>query len=159
MMPDTIRKFQYQGKDSLSLPAERNAFITLKTWIFGIAEELELVEKTTSQLLIVADEIFTNIANYGYPQKDGTAEVAIEFNVTQRFLSMTFSDTGVAYNPLESEPPDISKPIAERQVGGLGIFIVKKLMDSVEYQRKNNLNILTMIKLIPNNSTHKTTLA
>lgn len=155
-MPDTIRKFQYRGKDSLSLPAERNAFITLKTWISGIAEELELAEKTTKQLLIVADEIFTNIADYGYPREGGVAEVTVEFNFTQRFLSMMFSDTGVAYNPLESIAPDITKPLAERQIGGLGLFIVKKLMDSVEYRRENNLNILTMTKSVPGGSTQKT---
>lgn len=158
-MSDIIRKFQYHGKDSLSLPAERNAFITLKMWISGIAEELELAEKTIKQLLIAADEIFTNIANYGYPREGGEAEVMVEFNFTQRFLSMTFLDAGVAYNPLESAAPDISSPLAEREVGGLGVFIVKKLMDSVEYRRENNLNILTMTKSIPNTPTQKTGLA
>lgn len=158
-MADVIRKFQYHGKDSLSLPAERNAFITLKTWISGIAEELELAEKTTKQLLIAADEIFSNIASYGYPREGGTAEVTVEFNFTQRFLSMTFLDAGVAYNPLEVAEPDVSKPLAERQIGGLGIFIVKKLMDSVEYRRENNLNILTMTKSIPGSSTQKTDIA
>lgn len=157
-MPDNIRKFQYHGKDSLSLPAERNAFITLKTWLSDIAQELELTEKMTKQLLIAADEIFTNIASYGYPQEGGTAEVTVEFNFSQRLLSMTFSDNGIAYNPLESSAPDISKPLVERQIGGLGVFIVKKLMDSVEYRRENNLNILTMTKSITDNSTNKSNL-
>ena len=145
-MPDSVRKFQYHGEDSLSIPAEREAFTTLKEWLSTIASELELAEKTRRQLLVAADEIFTNIASYGYPHEGGTAKVEVEFNFTQQLLSMKFIDSGIAYNPLEGNPPDVTKPIAEREAGGLGIFMVKKLMDSVKYSREGNNNILTLEK-------------
>lgn len=145
-MPNAIRKFQYHGADYLSLPAERDAFTTLKDWLSGIAAELELPDKTRKQLLIVADEVFTNIASYGYPDGDGTAKVEVEFNLLERELTLIFSDGGIAYNPLDNESPDVSKPLAERSVGGLGIFMVKKMMNSVEYTRVDDRNILTLKK-------------
>lgn len=148
MMPEAIRKFQYQGRSALQLPAERGAFATLKTWLSDIAGELELSEKTRKQLLIAADEIFTNIATYGYPRQGGSAEVKVEFDIAQQILTIEFIDAGVAYNPLESAAPDVSKPLAERQAGGLGIFMVKKLMDSVEYRREDGCNRLILKKCL-----------
>lgn len=147
-MTDPIRRFQYHGADALSLPAEREAFTTLKTWLSDIAGELNVTEKTRKQLLIAADEIFTNIASYGYPRAGGKAEIEVEFNFSEQILSVKFIDTGIAYNPLESAAPDVSSPVAERQVGGLGIFMVKKLMDSVSYRREGTKNILLMTKKI-----------
>ena len=146
MADDDIRKFQYHGSDTLLLPAERDAFATLKEWLSGIAMELKLEEKTRKQLLISADEIFTNIASYGYPREGGVAKVEVEIAVKAEILRMIFSDSGVEYNPLKNSSPDLSKPLETRDVGGLGIFIVKKLMDSVEYKRENNQNILILEK-------------
>ncbi len=145
-MPDSIRHFQYQGSDSLSLPAEREAFNTLKDWLSGIAEELKLPARSRKQLLIAADEIFTNIASYGYPKGGGKANVSVEFDCSANELTVTFSDSGIAYNPLESELPKLDKPLAERPVGGLGLFMVKKMMDSVEYHRRDERNVLILKK-------------
>lgn len=147
-MPESVRKFQYQGRDALQLPAEREAFATLKAWLSDIAGELELPEKTRKQLLIAADEIFTNIATYGYPRQGGSAEVKVAFDVVPQVLAIEFIDTGVAYNPLENAAPDVSKPLAERNVGGLGIFMVKKMMDSVEYRRADGCNHLILKKCL-----------
>ncbi len=149
-MPATIRKFQYYGLDTLQLPNEREAFTTLKTWLSNISEELGLPEKTKKQLLIVADEIFTNIVTYGSLRQDGTVEVKVEFDFALQTLNMTFIDQGIAYNPLEATSPDISKPLSERQTGGLGIFMVKKIMDSVEYLRENDQNYLILKKRLNN---------
>lgn len=145
-MPNDIRRFHYNGADALSLPARTEAFVTLKDWLGSIADELTVTPKTKKQLLIVADEIFTNIASYGYPRGDGTAKVAVEFDMSTETLILVFSDEGVAYNPLETPPPDITKPLAERQIGGLGVFMVKKIMDTVEYRRENDSNVLVMTK-------------
>ncbi|MDD3588297.1 MAG: ATP-binding protein [Thermoguttaceae bacterium] len=145
-MTELIRKFTYQGKEFLSLPAERTAFATLKSWLSDIAVELKIPAKAEKQLLIAADEIFSNIAGYGYPNGDGCVKASVEFNRGEQLLTMVFSDSGIAFNPLLSEEPDTSSPLAERPVGGLGIFLVKKLMDSVEYRRENNRNYLILKK-------------
>lgn len=154
-MSDEIRKFQYHGKDALALPAERDAFLTLKTWLSGIADELSLPDKIKKQLLISADEIFTNIASYGYPDKDGMAKVEVVCDLRTQILRMTFFDSGVPYNPLETPDPDVSKSLDSRKIGGLGIFMVKKLMDSVTYQREDQQNILILEKHLENDGVKK----
>lgn len=145
-MSQAVRTFRFDGEDFLQLPARRDAFTTLKEWLESIAEELSLPMKMRRQLLVAADEVFTNIANYGYPSGDGTARVSVSFDMDKAELEMVFSDTGVAYNPLEAAPPEIEKPVSERAVGGLGIFLVKKLMDSLEYHREDGHNILVLKK-------------
>lgn len=153
-MSQEKRRFQFNGEDALSLPARREAFTTLQEWLNSIAKELELPGKTRKQLLIAADEIFTNIANYGYPSGDGSAKVAVSFNMQKAELEMIFSDSGIPYNPLEARPPDLSQPLEKRTAGGLGIFLVKKLMDTVEYRRENNQNILVLKKRLHRESEH-----
>lgn len=145
---ENIRRFKYNGEDSLVLPAQAEAFTTLSLWIEGIADELAVPFKTKNQLLIAVDEIFTNIASYGYPTSNGSATVVVEFDMVKEILIIVFTDTGVAYNPLEAVSPDISGPVDERPLGGLGIFLVRKLMDSVEYQRENDKNILILKKQV-----------
>ncbi|MCF0175065.1 MAG: ATP-binding protein [Bacteroidales bacterium] len=143
-----IRRFQYNGEEALLLPAKREAFVTLKDWLNSIADELSLPDKTRKQLLISADEIFTNIASYGYPSGDGHAKVMVELDTENEEFSIVFSDKGVPYNPLETPDPDLTKPIEEREAGGLGVFVVKKMMDVVEYRREEDCNILTLKKKI-----------
>jgi len=143
-----IRKFKHNGEDFLTLPAETARYVELKAWLEEIASELALEPKLRRQLLIAADEIFTNIASYGYPSGDGMATVAVEFDMDDRALTMTFTDNGVEYNPLEVPPPDVTLPMAERTVGGLGIFIVRKIMDEVAYRRENGTNVLVMKKRV-----------
>ena len=145
-MSKNIRTFKYNGEDTLSLPARPEAFETLRSWIENIAAELALPTKTGRHLLIAADEIFTNISSYGYPAGDGSANVSVEFDMDDRVLTLTFSDTGVAYNPLEAGEPDIAAPLEDRQIGGLGIFMVRKLMDEVEYRRDGDRNVLILTK-------------
>ncbi len=145
-MNQDIRRFHFEGNDTLCLPARREAFITLQEWLESIADELGMPQKTRRQLMISADEVFTNIASYGYPKGDGEATVSVEFNMELTELTMTFMDNGVPYNPLEAPPPDVVSSLEERQIGGLGIFMVKKLMDTVEYRREDNCNILVLKK-------------
>ena len=147
-MTPNIRRFQYQGEDTLELPAQRDAFVTLKAWLNDIADELAMPDKSRKQLLIVADEIFTNITSYGYPSGGGTASVSVDFDLSQAALTLSFSDNGIPFNPLEAPSPDVSKPIEEREIGGLGILLVKKMMDSVAYRRENDCNVLVLTKKI-----------
>ena len=83
---ENIRRFKYNGEDSLVLPAQAEAFTTLSLWIEGIADELAVPFKTKNQLLIAVDEIFTNIASYGYPTSNGSATVVVEFDMVKEIL-------------------------------------------------------------------------
>ena len=100
-------------------------------------------QKTKNQISIAVEEIFANIAHYAYEHATGGAVVRVA--VDGDFF-IEFEDTGAAYDPLSAKEPDTSLPAAEREIGGLGIFMVKNIMDSVEYRRESNKNILTMRK-------------
>ena len=99
--------------------------------------------KIQNQIGIAVDEIFSNIARYAYhPESGGIAvRIAVENDIT-----IEFEDSGIAYDPLSSDTPDTTLSAEEREVGGLGIFMVKNIMDSVKYRREGRKNILTIKK-------------
>ena len=97
------------------------------------------------QLDVAVEELFVNIASYAYGDKTGIADITIELLPAQ-VVQITFRDSGIPYNPLEKPDPDITKPAEEREIGGLGIYIVKKSMDEVLYRYENGQNILTIRK-------------
>jgi len=113
-----------------------------------ISERLEAAGcsvKQQAQMTIAAEEVFVNIAHYAYDQRSGCATVRV--SVTDEIV-VEFEDDGEPYNPINKEDPDITLGADKREVGGLGVFMVKKLMDSVEYRREDDKNILTLRKRI-----------
>lgn len=114
-----------------------------------VEDELEkhnIKSSEINQVNLAVEEIFVNIANYAYQGKDGTCKLSIEFK-NPKELELTFEDNGTPFNPLENKDPDISLSADERDIGGLGIFITKKIMDDVTYKYESNKNILIMKKL------------
>ena len=109
-------------------------------------EAFECSMKAQMQLDIAVEEIYVNIAHYAYGEGQGMATIQMETEPGQ--TTITFIDSGTPYNPLEKEDPDISLPAEERPIGGLGIFMVKKSMDAVEYEYIDGTNNLTMRKKI-----------
>lgn len=104
--------------------------------------------KAQTQIDIAIDELFSNIARYAYDPKVGPATVRVEVTDDPISVVITFIDHGVPYDPLSHKDPDITLSAAERQIGGLGILMVKKTMDDVTYEYKDGQNILTVKKNI-----------
>lgn len=102
--------------------------------------------KTVMQMELVIEEIFVNIASYAYNPETGPATFCMEFEENPATVLMTFIDRGKPYNPLAKEDPDTSLDIDERNVGGLGIFLVKKNVDEISYKYEDGKNILFMKK-------------
>ena len=98
------------------------------------------------QIELSLEEMFVNIAHYAYPDGDGWAEVHVR--VTDKGAEITLVDGGIPYNPLDKEDPDVTLSVEEREVGGLGIFLVKKTMDDMTYVRRDGRNELTIRKRI-----------
>jgi sigma-B regulation protein RsbU (phosphoserine phosphatase) len=115
----------------------------LLEWISDILEA-DCPSKTINQIAVVTEELFVNIASYAYGEKTGDVTIRISFG-NARFV-MQFEDSGLAFNPLEHELPDVKAGIDDRKIGGLGIYLTRKWMDEVNYQRENGKNILTIIK-------------
>lgn len=105
-------------------------------------------QKAQLQIDIAIDELFGNIAHYAYDPKEGPATVRVEVIQNPMSVMLTFIDNGVPYNPLEKTDPDTSLSADEREIGGLGIYMVKKSMDDVLYEYKNGQNILKIKKSI-----------
>ncbi|MBO5560161.1 MAG: ATP-binding protein, partial [Firmicutes bacterium] len=87
--------------------------------------------KLLMQIDLVVEEVFVNIANYAYKDKVGKAKVMCELDKENNLLTIVFEDKGVPFDPLSKEDPDITAGADEREIGGLGIFLTKKLMDEV----------------------------
>lgn len=102
--------------------------------------------RTQIQLQIAVEEIFVNIAHYAYESEDGVVEVRLDIGKKARAIEITFIDSGKPYNPLKKPDPDITLSADNRSIGGLGIYMVKRIMDGITYKYKDNRNILTIIK-------------
>ena len=101
--------------------------------------------KIQNQIGIAVDEIFSNIARYAYHPEVGSATVRIFIGDD---IIIEFEDCGAAYDPLISSDPDTTLSSEEREIGGLGIFMVKNIMDSIEYRRDGSKNVLIIKKKI-----------
>ena len=94
---------------------------------------------------LALEEILVNIITYGYRGKEGSIGIRCEASPTQ--VTLEISDSAPAFNPLTMPEPDVASEIEKRSVGGLGIFLVRQVMDTVTYQHKNHKNILTLVKV------------
>ncbi len=105
--------------------------------------------KVQMQMAIAVEEIFVNIAHYAY-ETEGGGDATIQLCMNDRQVAVTFTDSGKPYDPLAKPDPDVTLPVEEREIGGLGIYMVKKSMDDMRYERKDDQNILTLYKCIDN---------
>jgi anti-sigma regulatory factor (Ser/Thr protein kinase) len=116
-----------------------------------VNEQLESCDcpmKAQMQIDIAIDELFSNIAHYAYNPETGDATVRVEVVEDPMAVVITFIDKGIPYDPLKKADPNTALSAEEREIGGLGIFIAKKTMDSIAYAYENNQNVLTMVKKI-----------
>ena len=109
-------------------------------------DELDCPLKTRMQIAVAAEEIYVNIASYAYAPGTGTADIRLMAAGEPTTVTISFSDAGKPFDPLQKEDPDITLSAEERDIGGLGIFMTKKIMDEVKYAYRDGKNILTMIK-------------
>ena len=116
-----------------------------------VEEELEKAGFTYKDILrlkVCIEEVFINVAHYAYVETTGDVDIGVEHDKANNQVIFTFEDSGVQFNPLAKEDPDVTLTAQERQIGGLGIFICKKIMDDIQYNYTNEKNILTMMKKI-----------
>ncbi|MBQ3669032.1 MAG: ATP-binding protein [Clostridia bacterium] len=109
-------------------------------------EGMDCSPKALMQVELAVEEIFMNIASYAYKPNTGRAVVRVETADAPPSVTITFIDRGVPYDPLAKRDPDTTLSADEREIGGLGIFMVKKTMDDMTYEYKDGQNILTIKK-------------
>jgi len=108
-------------------------------------EECGLSEDDTMNICLVLDEMVSNVIKYGHD--DGLEhQIHVRVRVEADLLTIQIEDDGKAFNPLETAPPDLDLPVEQRPIGGLGVFIVKSMAESLDYRRERDRNIFTMTK-------------
>ena len=131
------------------LPAQQDQLEQVQRFVEEQVEQYECPDKVKFQLAVAVEEIFVNIAHYAYhPEQAGTATIRCCVGGDPLQVTIQFLDNGKPFNPLAKEDADITLSAEERRIGGLGILMVKKSMDAVDYTYENGSNILTIKKSI-----------
>jgi anti-sigma regulatory factor (Ser/Thr protein kinase) len=130
----------------LKLEASIDNIAPVTDWVNEILEQSDCPVKIQLQIDVAIDEIVTNIASYAYGAEGGDFSVQAEIRNEPRQLELRFIDSGIPFDPLQKADPDTSLSAEERQIGGLGIYLVRSIMDQVTYSRKEGKNILSMTK-------------
>ena len=150
----TMLMFDYKPQESgvrmtsKTFPAKTDALPEVLGFVEETLESCECSMKNQTAICVAIEEVFVNVASYAYGEGSGDVALDIGFDDASRDVTFRLIDQGVPFDPLQKPDPDITLSIEERQVGGLGIFIVKKTMDTVRYAYEDGKNILTMIKKI-----------
>lgn len=121
---------------------------TITDFVDERLEEMNCPVKAQMQIDIVIDELCSNVARYAYSDRTGKVTVSVDTVDKPMKVWLTFIDEGIPYNPLAKEDPDITLSVEERKLGGLGIYMVKKMMDEFRYEYKDGKNIVTVCKVI-----------
>lgn len=130
----------------LNIAATVENIETVTDFVNEQLEALDCPMKAQMQIDIAIDELFGNIAHYAYNPEVGYATVRVEVIEDPLAVVITFIDNGVPYDPLAKTDPDITLSAEEREIGGLGIYMVKKSMDDITYEYKAGQNILIIKK-------------
>ncbi|MBQ2377677.1 MAG: SpoIIE family protein phosphatase [Clostridia bacterium] len=150
----TMLMFDYKPKKggermtSKTFPAKTEFLDDVLGFVDQTLDSFECPMKIQTAICVAIEEVFVNVAHYAYGDGEGDMTLEIGFNDESREITFKMVDKGVPFDPLNKPDPDITLPAEDREIGGLGIFITKKTMDSLSYSYENGENILTMIKKI-----------
>lgn len=137
-----------ESTDAIVVDAKIENVTSITDYVNKLLEEHGATPKAIMDIDIAIDELFSNICYYAYkPEQKGKAKIVVDFYEENK-VAIGFEDRGIPYNPLAKSDPDASASLEERKIGGLGIFIVKKTMDDMEYKNVNGHNVLKIKKTI-----------
>lgn len=141
--------YSYKGDDAVierTFAADDKELHNVLEYVEKALEEHDCPMKDQMMITVMVEELFVNIAHYAYPNGKGDAMVGMRFKDGE--VTIALQDSGIPFNPLEKEDPDVSLKAEDREIGGLGIYMVKKSMDSVEYQRVHGDNVIIIKKVL-----------
>lgn len=120
---------------------------SLHDFVDSIGDEIKLSPAITLNLNLALEEIVSNVILYAYPSESSENKIFIEFVKAGNQLKFIISDYGKPFNPTTKDEPDITLEAVDRPIGGLGIFLVRQIMDDITYYRENNMNKLVLCKI------------
>ncbi len=130
------------------VPGVLEEYEQLADFVSSLLSKRNCSQKVLSEIMVVIDEIFSNIVRYAYQDQQGEVSLSCSIGGDPRFITLCFEDSGIPFNPLNKADPDISLSIQEREIGNLGIFMVKNIMNEVLYEYRDGKNILTLYKVL-----------
>jgi len=139
-----------EDMQTLSISNKIDELNKLTQFIEQLGEQMSLSPSLVMNLNLAMEEAVSNVILYAYPEQQSDKQIEITVSRNGDKLIMTVTDDGSAFDLMKKEDPDIDLPAEERPIGGLGIFLIKKIMDEVEYRRMNGNNVLTLVKKIIN---------
>jgi serine/threonine-protein kinase RsbW len=125
------------------MPARVESLHDLLTFITAEAKKKGFSEEARQRIELVAEEALVNVFVHGYAQSQGQVEVRC-LTSDDTALTVEICDTGVSFDPLSLADPDMQTDVAKRKIGGMGVFLIRKMTDHVSYRREGDSNILTM---------------
>ena len=142
-MPQTNSKII--SHRSITLTNDVQEVPRLNVFVDEVCEDMGGDMETTMRMNLAIEEAVVNVIDYAYPS--GTVgSIDIKVTIYDNHMEFVISDSGTPFDPTKKEDVDISLPVEERRIGGLGIHLVRQLMDKINYERKDGRNILTLIK-------------
>jgi serine/threonine-protein kinase RsbW len=134
-----------KNKYTLSVDSSTKHLSEVRDFVAEHAQNIGLSEKDISEIRLAVDEAYTNIIKHAYKNRP-SKPVKIEIGVDSKKLWISIMDEGESFKPEEYKAPDILKRIKNKQRGGMGVFLIQKLMDQVQYNRKGSMNEIRMVK-------------
>ncbi|MCX5818273.1 MAG: ATP-binding protein [Proteobacteria bacterium] len=128
---------------NLKLPAKLQHLEQLIDFVTNCAREQGITQNKIGEIQVAVEEALVNVINYAYKDEEGDVEVACMLD-GEKFI-IEIIDSGFPFDFLSLQDPDISLNVSERNIGGLGIYLIKRLMDHVEHKREDDKNILTLM--------------
>jgi serine/threonine-protein kinase RsbW len=128
----------------LTLPASAGSISAFSEFVRDGAAKAGVATDEFGKLELVLEEILINVARYAYTPETGAVEVAYKPAGPHK-IRIEIADFGRVFNPLEADPPDLSRGLADRPIGGLGVFLVRSMVDCIDYRREQNRNILSFV--------------
>ncbi len=142
----TIKQHGESLQRSITLPNDISTISQLSEFVETVCEEKGLDMALTMNLNLALEEAVVNVMSYAYPDSQG--DVKVDIMIDDQKVVSTLTDSGIPFDPTQKGDVDTTLPAEERPIGGLGIHLVKQIMDKVSYQYVGNQNILTLEKNI-----------
>jgi len=129
---------------SIALKVSLENLKKVSSFVHKWAKKASLSDHSEKELLLAVEEAYVNIVKYAYPEPSG--KVTVYCYMDKDTLTLKIKDEGIPFNPLEFPQPYLVSHLEEREVGGLGVFLIRRLVDNVEYKRQGKYNVLTLVK-------------
>src|SRR4030042_2553288 len=128
---------------TIKLPAKLDNLYRFMDVVSRCAKEQGFTQKRINEIELAMEEALVNIFNYAY--QDNTGDVEVICSLNNDLFIVDIIDSGIPFNVLSHKDPDLTSDISEREIGGLGVFLMKKLTDDIQYRRENDKNILSLV--------------